>query len=225
MNVLKKWPKSEMPRERLLRDGIEALSLHELLAILLGTGTQGKSVLALAQELVIHFGGIEGLVHASIEELTQVKGMGQAKAMLLKATFGISLRLAKEKSTPNKKISTTLDALEIAKHQIGHLQKEALLVILRDIKSRLICHEVVSLGILSEVLVHPREVFQPAIRHGAYSIIICHNHPSGDPTPSQADIDLTRQLKKSSRVIGIKLVDHLIIGRDSYISMRRENYL
>jgi DNA repair protein RadC len=224
MSLAKHLPISELPRERLMRDGIDALSLQELLAILLGTGTQGKSVLILAQELLLHFGGMEGLLNASIEELIKVKGVGQAKAILLKAAFGLALRAAKEKLPPKKLILSIQDALAIARGEIGHLKKEALLVILRDIKCRLIHYEVISVGTLSEVLVHPREVFQMAIRHGAYSIIICHNHPSGDPTPSRADIILTQQLINSAKIVGISLTDHLIIGKDCHISMKNSDY-
>lgn len=214
-------PPSELPRERLMRDGIEALSLQELIAILLGTGTQGKSVLILAQELLLHFGGVEGLLNASIEELVQIKGMGKAKAIVLKAALGIGSRSSKEKQLPQKKIITVQDALEIAQPLIGNLKKEALLVILRDVKCRLIHREIISLGTLSEVLVHPREVFQPAIKHGAHSLIVCHNHPSGDPTPSQADIDLTKKLLECSKIIGVGLIDHLIVCKDAYISLRK----
>jgi len=219
MSLAKRMTPSELPRERMVRDGIQALSLQELLAILLGTGTSGKSVLVLAQELVLKFGGMQGLLDASLSELMEVKGIGHAKAILLKAAFGIAQRAAKEKTLPQKKILTFKDAVEIAKVEIGHLKKEALLVILRDVKCRLIHYEIIGIGTLSEVLVHPREVFQPAIRHGAYSLIVCHNHPSGDPTPSQADIVLTRQLIECSKIMNIALIDHLIVAGEEYLSV------
>ncbi|NGX48204.1 MAG: hypothetical protein K1000chlam3_01594 [Chlamydiae bacterium] len=220
MSLAKQFPVSELPRERLMRDGIDALSLQELVAILLGTGTRGKSVLILSQELLLHFGGMGGLLNASIEELIKIKGMGKAKAILLKAAFGIAMRVSKEKRAPNKIIISVQDALSIAVPEIGYLKKEALLVILRDVKCRLIHYEVISMGTLSEVLVHPREVFQLAIRHGAYSMIVCHNHPSGDPTPSKADISLTLQLLESAKIVGISIADHLIIGRDNHVSLK-----
>jgi len=221
MSLCDKMPLSELPRERLMRDGVQALSMQELIAILLGTGTQGKSVLILAQELLLHFGGVEGLREASVEELTQIKGMGKAKAITLKAALGIAQRAAQEKEPPQKKIITVQDALAIAQPLIGHLKKEAVLVILRDVKCRLIHREVVSLGTLSEVLVHPREVFQLAIKHGAHSLIVCHNHPSGDPQPSQADIVLTKQLLECAKLMGVGLIDHLIVCKDSYYSFRK----
>ncbi|NGX39417.1 MAG: hypothetical protein KR126chlam1_00744 [Chlamydiae bacterium] len=223
MSPLKNLPTSELPRERLLRDGVQALSIQELIAILLGTGTKGKTVLSLAQDLLIHFGGMEGLINASVEELIEMKGIGKAKAILLKAAFGIASRASKEKRVVENKVTTIDDVVAIAEPEIGDLQQEALLVILRDVKSCLIHAEVISLGTLSEVLVHPREVFRPALRHGAYSLIICHNHPSGDPTPSDADIRLTKQLLESSRIMGIPLVDHIIIGKGKHHSMRRSS--
>lgn len=224
MSLNKKMPLSELPRERLLRDGMEALSLQELIAILLGTGTQGKSVLILAQELLLSFGGIEGLLNASVEELIKIKGMGKAKAITLKAALGVAHHSAKAKQLLQKKIVTIQDAIEIAQPLIGHLKKEALLVILRDIKCRLIHREVIGLGTLSEVLVHPREVFQLAIRHGAHSLIVCHNHPSQDPTPSEADIRLTKKLLECSKIIGVALIDHLVVCKDTYISLRNADY-
>lgn len=213
---------SELPRERLVRDGVDALSTQELVAILLGTGMQGKSVLILAQELVLRFGGLEGLLNASIEELKQVKGIGEAKAILLKAAFGLALRTAKEAQAPLPIVRTPEVAYEIAMTEIGHYNKEALLVLLRDIRGRLIHREIVGIGTLSEVLVHPREVFNPAVRHQANSLILVHNHPSGDPTPSMKDIELTRHLLHSARVMGISLDDHLIIAKSSFYSMRRK---
>lgn len=213
---------SELPRERLMRDGVEALSIQELVAILLGTGVQGKSVLILAQELVLRFGGLNGLLSASIEELKQVKGIGEAKAILLKAAFGLALRAAKEAQPPQSLLKTPEAAYEIAKTEIGHYQKEALLVLLCDVRSRLIHREVVAIGTLSEVLVHPREVFNPAVRHQAHSLILAHNHPSGDPTPSQKDIELTRHLLQSAKVMGIPLEDHLVIAKNGFFSMRQK---
>ena len=219
-----KFPVSELPRERLLRDGVDALSLQELVAILLGTGTQGKSVLILAQEMLLYFGGMDGLLNATIEELTQFKGVGKAKAILLKAAFGIALRAEKEKIQLNPKITTIEDAFAVARPQIGHLEKEALLVLLCDVKNRVIHQEIISLGTVSEVLVHPREVFQLAVRYGAMGIIVCHNHPSDDPSPSDADCALTKRLLKCSQIMSIRLIDHLIVTKKSFYSFRKKKH-
>lgn len=211
---------SELPRERLLRDGVDALSVQELVAILLCTGMQGKSVLILAQELVLRFGGLDGLLNATIEELKSVKGIGDAKAILLKAAFGLALRTMKESQEMRPILKTPEAAYAIAKTEIGHYDKEALLILLRDIRGRLIHREVIGIGTLSEVLVHPREVFNPAVRHQAHSLILVHNHPSGDPAPSNRDLELTRHLLRSSQVMGIAIDDHLIITQTSFYSMR-----
>jgi DNA repair protein RadC len=213
---------TELPRERLLRDGAEALSLQELIAILLCTGTKGKSVLLLAQELALHFNGMQGLLDASIAELMEIKGVGQAKAILLKAAFAIAARAAKSQLEPRPFLKSAEQAYALAMTEIGHFDKEALLVILRDVKGRAIHREIVGIGTLSEVLVHPREIFYPAVRHRANSLIIVHNHPSGDPTPSQADLQLTQFLLRSSKIMGITLDDHLIAARTGYTSLREK---
>jgi DNA repair protein RadC len=217
-------PLGERPRERLLHKGAESLSLAELIAILLVTGTQEKSVLLLAQELVLKFGDIHGLLEASVEELKEVKGIGEAKAIQLKAAFAIA---QKAQAIPYSKpfLRTPEEAFRFAKQEIAAEKQEVLLVLLRDIKGRLIHHERVSVGTLSEVLVHPREVFFPAVKHKAYSLILAHNHPSGDPTPSECDFELTRLLLNSSRVMGIHLDDHLIVSRNSFVSLRERGLL
>jgi DNA repair protein RadC len=215
---------SELPRERLVRDGVEALSVQELVAILLGTGMRGKSVLVLAQELVLLFGGLEGLLNASIEELKRVKGIGEAKAILLKAAFGLALRSAKEAQLHQPLLKTPEEVYAIAKTEIGCYKKEVILLFLRNVRGRLIYREVISIGILSEVLIHPREVLSPAIRHQAHSFILVHNHPSGDPSPSNQDIQVTHHIFQSARIIGIEFDDHLIIGRGCFFSMRRKGF-
>ncbi len=215
---------SELPRERLMRDGVEALSIQELVAILLGTGMRGKPVLLLAQELTIHFGGLEGLLNATVAELKQIKGIGEAKAILLKAAFALALRSVKERQQQYPSLQSPEEAYEIAKMHIGFSTKETLLLLLRDVRGRLIHREVVSVGILSEVLAHPREIFNPIIRHQAFSFILAHNHPSGDPTPSQQDVLLTHQIMGSARVMGINFDDHLIISKMGFCSMRRKGF-
>jgi DNA repair protein RadC len=217
---IKALPEEERPRERMVRDGIDALSLSELIAIVLGSGTHGKSVLDLSQEILERFGGLEKLLDASIVELMQIKGIGRAKAIQLKAVFGIALKCRKPFASSKFAISASAQAFELAQGEIAHLTQEALLVILRDVRGNLIQCERVSMGTLSQVLVHPREVFYPAVRHKAHSLIIAHNHPSGDPTPSKADFELTRVLIQAGRVMSIGFDDHLIVCRDRYVSLR-----
>jgi DNA repair protein RadC len=218
-------PEEARPRERLMRDGIDALSIQELLAIILSSGTQGKSVLDLSLEVLIRFGSLDQLLDASIAELMEIKGIGKAKAIQLKAVFGIALKYKRPVCLDKFLIESATQAFELAKREIAHYKQEILLVMLRDVRGMMIHREAVSIGTLCEVLVHPREVFYPAVRHKAHSIIVAHNHPSGDPTPSQADIALTRSLLLASRTMGIPLDDHLIICSQSYVSLKEKGYI
>lgn len=210
-------PIHERPRERLIHHGTDRLSLQELLAILLTTGTKDKSVLMLSQEVIQRFGS--RLTEVSIEELMEIKGIGQAKAIQLKAAFAIAKKLT-PKPIDTKGPLHINDAYELVRDQIAHQKQEMIMVILKDVKGRLIKTVNVAIGTLSDVLIHPREIFYPAVRHKANSLIIAHNHPSGDPTPSPADLEVTRYLIQSGRVMGIHLDDHLIIGANSFTSLK-----
>lgn len=217
---IKSLPAEERPRERLMRDGVDALSLSELMAIVLGNGTKGKSVLHLSHEIVSRFGSLDRLLDASINELMEIKGVGPAKAVQLQAIFGIARKCRRTASLEHTVLDSAEKAFEIAQIEIGHVKQETLFVLLRDVRSRLIHFEQVGIGTLSEVLFHPREIFFPAVRHKAHSLIVAHNHPSGDPTPSQADLELTRALSRASSIMGIPLIDHLIVCKDTYVSLR-----
>lgn len=218
---LKTLPAEERPRERLQREGVDALSLAELIAIVLGNGTQGKSVLDLSSEILQVFGGLEKLLDASVAELMQIRGIGLAKAIQLKAVFGIALKCRKPLSQSKYSITSPDEAYQLAQGEIAHLSQEVLFVILRDVRGNFLHSEMVSVGTLSQVIVHPREVFYPAVRHKAHSLIIAHNHPSGDPTPSKSDLELTRVLIEAGRVMSIGFDDHLIVCRDRYVSLRQ----
>jgi len=220
--ALRHLPITERPRERLLKYGVEQLSLAELMAILLATGTKGKSVLMLAQEILTRFEGLKGLLEASIPELIEIKGIGRAKAIQLKAAFGIALHATRLNSKPCCYVGTPQQAFEHIKEELAQQKQEVLMILLRDVRGNLIHQEKVAVGTLSEVLIHPREIFYPAVRHKAYSVIIAHNHPSGDPTPSKADIELTHLLLEASRVMGIGLEDHLIVGGNAFVSLRKQ---
>jgi DNA repair protein RadC len=222
MNV-RLLPLSERPRERLRQQGAEALSTMELLAILLSTGTKKTPVLDLSSKLLSRFGSLKKLMDSSVEELMEVEGIGPAKAIQLKAALALAQKAFNETQSMTPSINTE-EAYELVRFALAPLKQEALFVILKDVRGRLISIEKVSVGTLSEVLVHPREVFFPAVRHKASSLILAHNHPSGDPTPSAADIEMTRHLIRSSRVMGIHLDDHLIVGATTYISLKQEGY-
>jgi len=220
---LKNLPLEERPRERLARYGCEGLSTIELLAILLGSGTKTRSVLELAADVLGAFGSLQRLLEASLEELQQVKGIGEAKAIQLKAAFGLLARLEE------KKRGQTLDApekvYELIRSELASQKTEMLMVILRDVRRCCLHREVISKGTLTELLMHPREIFHTAIRHRAHSLIVAHNHPSGDPTPSTRDLEMTQLLVAASKVVGIELSDHLIVGWEGFTSFYKKGLL
>jgi DNA repair protein RadC len=218
-------PEQERPRERLLRYGPESMSTTELIALILGSGTKTKSVLELAHELVMHFGSLDQLATATISELCQIKGIGAAKAIQIKAAFSLGLRASKQVLAPKYRIENPLHAYYLVKDEMEKEKRELFVVILQDTKGYVICHEVVAIGTLSQALVHPREVFYPAIRHKAASLILAHNHPSGDPTPSPEDHELTKLLVEAGRLMGLPIQDHLIIGHQTYTSFRQKGFV
>lgn len=218
-------PQEDRPRERLVRFGSEALSAVELIAIILGSGTKSTPVLQLAQLLVSRFGSLEKLAEATIQELCDIKGIGQAKAVQLRAVFSLSQRLVRNGAPSKFKIEHPVHAYNLIKDELYGQTRELFIVILQDVKGCFIGHHIVAIGTLTQALVHPREVFYPAIRHKAVSIIIAHNHPSGDLTPSTQDIDLTTQLIDAGRMVGIPVNDHLIVADSGYVSLRQKTKL
>jgi DNA repair protein RadC len=215
-------PQEDRPRERLVRFGAESLSTAELVAVILGSGTKSQPVLQLAHHLVTHFGSLNNLCNATLSELCEIKGIGLAKAIQLKAAFNLGMRASKQTIQPKYRIEHPAHAYNLIKDELENEKRELFVAILQDTKGYVICHEVISIGNLSQTLVHPREVFYPAIRHKAASLIVAHNHPSGDPTPSPEDFELTKILINAGKLIGIPLHDHLIIGQQKYVSLRKE---
>jgi DNA repair protein RadC len=215
-------PHAERPRERLLRQGVEALSIVELIAIILGSGTKSVPVLQLAQLVITRFGGLNLLAEATVEELCQIKGIGLAKAIQLRAVFNLGARLSRSSMPPKYKIDHPLHAYYLVKDEFQTEKREHFIVILQDAKGCAIGRHVISIGTLTEAPVHPREVFYPAIRHKAASIILVHNHPSGDLTPSKQDYELTSKLIEIGQLIGIPVNDHLIISEQGYLSLRQQ---
>jgi DNA repair protein RadC len=218
MTSFKKVPISERPKERLARLGESSLSLAELFAILLGSGTKTVSVLELAQNLVAAFPDLEKLADASMAELLEVKGIGKAKAVQLKAALALAKRLHAEGKPAKLLLNHPQKVASMIEQEMDQGQ-EKLMVILRNAKGEYLHREIISVGTVSEVLLHPREIFHVAVKHRASSIIIAHNHPSGDPTPSLKDIEMTRLLQKASLVMAIPLVDHLVISKNRYVSL------
>ncbi|MCH9625867.1 MAG: hypothetical protein S4CHLAM123_10510 [Chlamydiales bacterium] len=207
-----------------MNQGAEALSSAELIAIILGSGTKGKSVLALASELISSFGSLNNLVEASIEELCRVKGLGQAKAIQLKAALSLAFRAYQEKRPLREPVTSPMKAYLWVRDFLVHRKKEVFGVILMDARGAAYRFEEIAVGTLTQTLVHPREVFHPAIVHLAASIILVHNHPSGDPTPSSEDYHLTRQLVTASHSVMIPIKDHLIVTQEEYLSFRETGF-
>ncbi len=213
-------PLSERPRERLTRLGAEALSEQELLACLLGRGIAGESVLITARRLLAEFRTVRGIADASVEQLAQVRGIGYAKAAQLKAAAELARRLALSEAGPRCAIDSVEAAAAVLRPQLLDKQKEQFVALLLDNRYRLIRMSPIAVGSLSATLVHPRELFKEAIAASAAAVLIAHNHPSGDPTPSEHDRALTRRLAEAGRLLGIEVIDHLIIAAEGVVSLR-----
>ncbi len=205
-------PVEERPRERLAKGGPSALSDAELLAIFIRTGTKGRNAVAVARDLLTRHGNLAGLSRCSMKELkAAAKGIGTAKASELSAAFELARRLARGMA-PRPKIDTPEALYEILGPEMQMLRREAVRVVLLDTKYQLLAIEEVSSGSVNESVAHPREIFRPALIHSAYALAVVHNHPSGDPTPSEADRRLTQRLASAADTLGIRLLDHVIIG-------------
>jgi len=224
---LKALPREERPRERLLRLGPEALSDAELLAILLRTGTKGRSVLELAHQLLHHCESkdsgnrLRALLHLRSSDLQEaIPGIGEAKLCQILAALHLGLRAASGPLPERVELSNPRAVFEYLAPRMSHLDREQFMVILLNAKNHVIDVESVSEGTLTASLVHPREVFKAAIRRSAYAIILAHNHPSGDPSPSREDRAITERLISAGRLLGIEVLDHLIVGDGRYVSFR-----
>ncbi|MFD1904592.1 DNA repair protein RadC [Paenibacillus rhizoplanae] len=220
--MLRDLPHEERPRERMMHYGAESLSQAELLAILLRTGAHRESAIHIAQRLLSHAGGLRGLADLSIEELTTINGIGPAKAVQLKAGIELGRRMANSRLTEPVIIRSPQDAAEILTEQLRYLQKEHFICLFLNTKNHVIAQETLSMGSLNASIVHPREVFRAAMKCSSAAIICAHNHPSGDPTPSPEDISLTSRLMQAGEIVGIDVLDHLVIGDSSYVSLKEK---
>jgi DNA repair protein RadC len=208
---IREMPAQERPREKLLARGVSALSDPELIAILLRTGLRGANAVEVGRQLLQKYKSLTGISRCTVKELRRIPGIGEAKALELVAAFGLGERLARETLSKQK-----LDSPELVSELVGpemrRLRTESLRVILLDTRYRLLHIEEVSLGSLNESIAHPREIFRPALTYSAHAVIVVHNHPSGDASPSQTDHSLTRRLAEAAELLQIKLLDHIIIG-------------
>lgn len=222
--MVRDYPLEERPRERMIREGAEALSNQELLAILLRTGTHRESVLQLASRLLKEIGSIRRLYDISIDELMQIKGIGQAKAVQIKAGVELGRRVA-QKAKEQAVIRSPQDAAAYLIERLQLESQEKFYCLYLNTKNQVVFEKTVFVGSLNASIVHPREVYKEALKWSAASIIVAHNHPSGDPTPSHEDIQVTRRLKEAGEILGIECLDHLIIGADRYVSLKEKGYL
>lgn len=220
--TIKDLPLDSRPRERLTTQGASALSNAELLAIILRTGTREYTALDLATQVLAHSGGLRYLAEASFEELTQHKGVGPAKVAQIKAAIELGKRLVSTSPEVRPVIRCPGDVAHLIMEEMRYLDREHFRALCLNTKNQVLSIELISIGSLNSSLVHPRELFKTAIKKSAASLILVHNHPSGDPTPSQDDINVTRRLIEVGKLIGIEVLDHVVIGEGSFISLKEK---
>lgn len=219
--TIKELPADERPRERMQLRGPQALSNADLLAILLNTGLKGEPVTAMAERLLVTFNGLGGLLRADLEEIAGERGMGPAKATTLKAALELANRLSALRSEDRPQIASPDDVVDLLGLEMAALEQEQLRVVLLDTKNRVIAARTVYQGSANQAMIRPGEVFRDAVRRNAVGIIVVHNHPSGDPTPSSADVAMTAELVRAGHLLDIEVLDHLVIGQGRHVSLRR----
>ncbi|QCJ43621.1 JAB domain-containing protein [Bacillus sp. S3] len=223
--MIRDFPQDERPRERFINHGPQSLSNHELIAILLRTGTKDESVLQLSNRLLNHFEGLRQLKNATLEEMIEMKGIGSAKAIQILAAVEIGRRIANLNYTDRYVIRSPEDGAKYVMNDMRFLTQEHFVCLYLNTKNQVIHKQTVFIGSLNASIVHPREVFREALKRSAASVIALHNHPSGDPSPSREDIEVTKRLVECGKIIGIELLDHLIIGENKFVSLKEKGYL
>lgn len=222
---IKELPSDDRPRERLIAFGPEYLSPAELLAILLRTGTERYSAIGLAEHLIKDFGGLRGVAAMNVDELSKVHGIGPAKAAQIKAAIEFGRRLVATSADERYKIRSPQDVYNYLSLDLRDEKREHFVALLLDTKNGVLQRYTVSVGDLSSSIVHPREVFTEAVRRSAASMIVAHNHPSGDPNPSPEDIAVTRRLVEAGELLGIDVLDHIVLGDGRYISLKEKGFM
>jgi len=223
--LIRDTPKEERPRERFLQEGPKSLSNQELLALLLRTGTKNESVIQLASRLIRTFEGLRLLKDASIEEITAIHGIGEAKAIQILASIEIGRRINSLNNQDRYVIRSPEDCANYCMDEMRFLTQEHFVCLYLNTKNQVLHKQTIFIGSLNASIVHPREVYKEAFRRSAASIICLHNHPSGDPQPSREDIEVTKRLVECGKIIGIELLDHVIIGEQKFISLKEKGYL
>ncbi|WP_413065983.1 RadC family protein [Siminovitchia sp. 179-K 8D1 HS] len=223
--MIKDFPVEDRPRERLIHHGPASLSNQELLAILLRTGTKSESVLQLANRLLTQFDGLLWLKEAALEEIMGIKGIGQAKAVQIAAAVELGRRISNLSYDDRYVIRSPEDGANYVMNDMRFLTQEHFVCLYLNTKNQVLHRQTIFIGSLNASIVHPREVFKEAFRRSAASIICLHNHPSGDPSPSREDIEVTKRLVECGKIIGIEILDHLIIGDNQYVSMKEKGLM
>ena len=224
---IKQLPTQERPQEKLLYRGASSLSNAELMALVIRTGTSEKSAIQLGEDVISYVSSKVGdLGRADVRELTEIEGIGFSKASSIVASMELAKRLLGNSTSKYKVIiKDSADVANLLMEEMLYEKREFVIALLLNVKGEIESKEIISVGELSATNIHPREVFSPAIRKGAASIIVAHNHPSGDPTPSSEDIIATKRLLEASRIVGISLVDHVILGHRKYVSLKAEGII
>lgn len=224
--MIKNLPFAEQPREKLMTYGASSLTVSELLAILIKTGTRKKSAIDLGTTIVTNCGeDMTELSNLTIEELCVVEGIGESKACQILAAIELGKRVKQTQSIRKSKLSSPSEVVRFFSAELSELRVEKFIAVLLNTKNEVINWELISIGSLNASIVHPREVFSRAIKRSAASILVVHNHPSGHVDPSREDINITKRLAEAGQLIGIPLIDHIIIGKDKYYSFKEENQL
>lgn len=219
-------PQNERPMEKLLKYGSDDLSNAELLAVLLRRGTRGENIISISTRLLSDVGGLDGLLHINLEEAKKIKGIKDVKACQIIAMIELFKRFRTLRSVNNEfKVSSPKDISKLLINEMNNLNQEVLKLILLNTKNTVIGVKDVFKGSLNSSIVHPREIFREAVQRGSANIIICHNHPSGDPTPSKEDVNITLRIKQCGDLMGIGLLDHIIIGNNNYISLKEKGII
>mgnify|MGYP001237753590 CR=1 FL=1 len=219
--MLREMPLDERPRERLRAHGASSLSTSELLAIILNTGIKGESVTSMADRLLSQHGGLAGLMRMDLVELAAIRGVGEAKAAKVKAAFELGRRLAVLGDAERPRIESPEDVVTLVGIEMAALEQEQLRVVLLDTRHRVLAVRTIYQGSANQATVRVAELFRDAVRHNAVAIVLVHNHPSGDPTPSSADVQVTREVVASGALLDIQVLDHIIIGQGRHASLKR----
>jgi len=223
--MIKEMPTLERPREKMINYGSNTLSNAELIAILIGSGNAKKNAIELSSEIINNFGGLIALTDITHEELTSIRGIGDAKACNILAALELNKRVSAYALKKRLKITSPNDVCNIFMDELRYDKKEKFIIVLLNTKSEIISKELISIGNLNSSIVHPREVYKYAIKKSAASVLFIHNHPSGNPDPSKNDKNITRRLTEVGEIIGINVVDHIIIGNNRYFSFKENNLI